>query len=133
MKFILDTNVYIEAATSDIGWRRFEQTIIPMLPFVYISSVVVFELRLAGKGPNEEELLNRHIQSLTHVGRLVTPLFNDWLESAPFLENKKLRSQLCDTLIAYSARQIGAVLYTFDIKDFYPLSKKMDLPIKRPW
>src|SRR3989338_6551542 len=126
MKFILDTNVYIEAASSELGWKRFEKHILPLLPFVYLSSVVVFELSLAKKKAEDEVFLNHHIAAVQEVGRLVTPSFEDWKSTASFISGNKLRSQLCDVLIGCSARQIGAYLFTFDFKDFLPLSKKLN-------
>lgn len=36
MKFILDTNVYIEASKSATGWKAFEKVILPLLPFTYL-------------------------------------------------------------------------------------------------
>jgi predicted nucleic acid-binding protein len=133
VKFILDTNVYIEAASSDLGWKRFEQNILPLLPFVYLSSVVAFELLLAGRGENEEKLLAHHLDSMAKVNRLVAPAFEDWITAASAAKNKKLRSQLCDILIALSTRQIGAMLFTFNHKDFLPLSKKFSFRLKEPW
>lgn len=131
MKFILDTNVYIEA-TSESGWRQFEKVIIPILPFVYLCSVVSFELAQAGK-EREEELLSHHIKALERVGRVITPSFDDWLNSAIFTRQKKRKSDLCDVLIAQCARSIGAVVFTFNFKDFLPLSKILGFQIRKPW
>ena len=132
MKIILDTNVYIEAASSELGWKRFEKHVFPLLPFVYLSSVVIFELSLAKKRAEDEVFLDHHIAAIQEVGRLTTPSFEDWKVAAKFSAGK-LRSQLCDILIGCSARQIGALLLTFDFKDFLPLSKKLNFQIKRPW
>ena len=133
MKFILDTNVYIDAALSDVGWKRFEKHIIPLLPFIYLSSVVFFELGLSASEKKSELLLKSHIETLEKVGRLVTPTFDDWITSSQMVGNKELRSYLCDVLIGCSVRRIGAVLFTFDKKDFAPLSKQLGFEIKQPW
>ena len=132
MKFLLDTNVYVEAAALHSTWQKFEKTIVPILPFVYLSSVVVFELSISSK-QKTENLINAHVASLKKVGRIVTPTNEDWCQAASLMKGKKLRSQLCDVLLAQCARQIGAVLFTFDVKDFNFLSKKLHFSIQRPW
>ena len=133
MKFILDTNVYVSAASSELGWKRFEKHVFPLLPFVYLSSVVVFELSLAKKKIEDQVFLNHHIAAVQEAGRLVMPSFEDWKDAASLASGNKLRSYLCDILIGYSARHIGAYLLTFDFKDFIPLSKKLNFQMKRPW
>lgn len=132
MKFLLDTNVYIEASSSLESWKKFEQVVIPILPFVYFSAVVGFELGLSGQGRYEEELLDRHIEALTRVDRLITPDFQDWRKAISLIR-KNIRSELCDVLIALSARKAGALLFTFDYKDYLPLSRHLNITIKKPW
>ena len=132
MKFLLDTNVYIEAASSAKAWHHFEKTIITILPFIYLSSVAAFELGLASK-KQHPSLLYHHIESLEKVGRWVSPTFQDWITASDISHPNKLRSQLCDILIAQCAKRIGAVLFTFDFKDFLPLSKKQGFQIRKPW
>ena len=127
MKVILDTNVYIDATRSELGWKRFEKHIIPCLPFIHLCSVVAFELKCAQRKKEDELLLFRHIESLEKVGRLITPTFEDWTLAS------KLRSSLCDVLIGCCARRIGAMVLTSDFKDFLPLAKALGFEIKRPW
>ena len=133
MKFLLDTNVYIEAASSVSMWKKFEENIIPLLPFTYLSSVVIFELGLASHFRDDEKLLRSHIQALEKVRRLVNPSFQDWSAASQFMHGRKKRSELCDVLIGCCAKNIGAILFTFDFKDFLFLSKRIGFKIKRPW
>lgn len=133
MKLILDTNVYIEASLSQEKWKLFEQHVIPFLPFVHLSAVVAFELSLSQKKDQTYFLLKQHIESMKKVERWITPLFDDWLIASRFLKEKKLRSQLCDALIGCSARRIGAVVLTLNMKDFLPLSKAIDFQVRLPW
>ena len=133
MKFLLDTNVYIEASSSVEKWNTFQDVIIPLLPFTYLSSVVAFELKLASRSEMNEKILINHIQALEKVGRLMNPNFQDWVMASEYMKNRKFRSDLCDVLIGCSARRIGALLFTFDFKDFTFLAKRIGFKIIRPW
>lgn len=132
MKFLIDTNVYIETSKSELNWKKFEINLLPLLPFVYLSSVVAFELKLSG-GHEEEVSIQKHIHALENVKRVITPTFDDWLSATQLIGGNSRRAYLCDVLIGYSARRLGAVLFTFDYKDFNSISKHIGFKIQKPW
>lgn len=81
---------------------------------------------------SKRELLDRHMEALTKVGRLLVPDFYDWRKAISFIK-KNTRSELCDILLALSVRKIGAIFFTFDYKDFLSLSKSLNITIRKPW
>ena len=46
MKYLLDTNVYLEAFRSQAKRNQFRQSFFPLLPATYLSAVVAYELNV---------------------------------------------------------------------------------------
>lgn len=46
MKFVVDTNVYVEACRFDDTRARFRATFFPLPPATYLAAVVAYELRV---------------------------------------------------------------------------------------
>ena len=50
MKYLLDTNIYIEACRSEKERARFRTTYLPLLPAIFLSTVVAYELYVNAQG-----------------------------------------------------------------------------------
>lgn len=50
MKYLLDTNIYIEACRSEEKRARFRAIFFPLLPATFLSTVVAYELYVNAQG-----------------------------------------------------------------------------------
>jgi predicted nucleic acid-binding protein len=143
VKYLLDTNVYIEACRSEESRKQFGKTFFPLLPFTFLSATVAYELSVNAADPRTRELITDFVGRLDRVGRTVTPIFSDWLEASEIMtriakSEKSWRSKLPqlqnDILIALSARRIGATLLTYNRDDFLLIRrhKHFSLRILKP-
>jgi predicted nucleic acid-binding protein len=127
VKYLLDTNVYIEACRSEERRVQFRKAFFPLLPFTFLSATVAYELAANASDQNTRELITDFAGRLERVGRTVTPIFSDWIEASEIMtriaqNEKSWRSKLPqlqnDILIALSARRIGATVLTYNREDF---------------
>jgi predicted nucleic acid-binding protein len=125
-KVVFDTNVYIEAIQGGPPSQAY-QHILAALPRTYLSAVVVQELTTGALDTVGERLVGRFIQRTEQTGRIVTPTYADWKEAGMVLarigrrepgQRTRIPRLVNDVLLALSARQIGATLYTFNREDF---------------
>ncbi|MFQ5949247.1 MAG: PIN domain-containing protein [Nitrospiria bacterium] len=122
---LLDTSVYIENFRSG----RFTRNLLRAPWIIRCSAVVLHELRRGARTPLER----RFVSDLARKVRIITPTEHHWIESGRILsviERKKgyhankLRDLAFDTLIALSAREIGATLITCNRDDFEEIRKE---------
>ena len=127
MKYLLDTNVYLEAVRSEDKQARFRKTFFPLLPATFLSAVVAYELSVNAQDRRTPSLLREFIHPMERTGRVVAPTFDDWLKASAVMSavgergrawRSKLPGLLNDILIALCARQIGALLFTYNREDF---------------
>jgi predicted nucleic acid-binding protein len=127
MKYLLDTNMYVDAARSPSRRDRFRSTFGPLLHATYLSAVVAYELLVNSADRDSRGLVEAFIGPLQRTGRVVTPTFDDWTEAAALAAvvhardrawRSKLPALLNDILIALSARRIGAMVVTRNRADF---------------
>jgi predicted nucleic acid-binding protein len=142
-KFVLDTNCFIDASRTDAGANAFAQFCARAAPSLYLSTVVGAELR-AGASVNDRRTLDRRV-FLPYVrrGRLVNPSAAAWealgTTLARLVEDEGLvigeirRSFTFDILIAWSCREIGAVLVSSNVKDLSRIAKVFAFDFVRPY
>ena len=127
MKYILDTNLYVDASRSIASHEQFRTTFAPLLPATYLSAVVAHELLRDTSDRRALANVREFLNPLERTGRIVTPTFNDWVEAAAVVTTietrdrnwrSKLPTLLNDILIALSARRVGAVVVTRNRADF---------------
>jgi predicted nucleic acid-binding protein len=136
---LLDTNVYLFAMKSDEGARFFERHYLPLAFRSYLSSVVVEELYAGALDSGAIRLVERYVGALERAGRIVTPTFHDWKEAGKLVaritwrepgRKRKIQQMLNDILLVFSARRIGADLFTFNEDDFELIRRHKPFSLK---
>ncbi len=132
-KLLLDTNVYV-------GWLNhgLHETLVVGPGFVrYLSSVVQMELRVGAATRPARRLLDQLVRAHAAAARLVapsTPVFDEagLVLRALRMAGREVRraSLVNDVLIALSARQLGATLYTADAEDFTAIRRVRDFGLE---
>jgi predicted nucleic acid-binding protein len=93
----------------------------------YLSGVVVQELHAGARDAGAVRLVERVAGVLERAGRIVTPTFADWKEAGRLVariarrdrgRGPRPRQILNESLLALSAKRIGAELFTFNRGDF---------------
>jgi predicted nucleic acid-binding protein len=136
---LLDTNVYLFAMKSDEGADLFERRFLPLTFQTALSSIVVEELYAGALDARGIRLVERHVGALERAGRVVTPTFQDWKEAGKLVaqitrkepgRKPKIQQMLNDILLAFSARRIGADLFTFNRDDFELIRRHRPFSLK---
>lgn len=139
MKYLLDTNIYLDAFRSQQKKEQFRKLFFPLLPSTFFSAVVAYELHINAWDGRTREALGEFIRPLERAGRVVTPSFDDWVEASTIvteIERKdrswrsKIPALLNDILIALCARQIGAILITKNRDDFRLIRRHKDFQLR---
>ncbi len=127
MKYLSDTNVYLEACHSEEAKARFRDTFYPLLPATVLSAVIAHELNVDAQDRGTRSLLQDFIGPMERTGRLVSPTYEDWLKASEVVTaiersdrawRSKLPALLNDILMALCARQVGAMVITYNRGDF---------------
>jgi predicted nucleic acid-binding protein len=139
LKYLLDTNVYLEAVRSEEARAQFRKTFFPLLPPTYFSAVVSYGLGVNAQNRRTRTLLQDFVRPMERTGRVVTPEFDDWglasevvtaIEANEKSWRSKLPALLNDILIALSARRIGATLLTYNRDDFRLIRRHTDFSLR---
>jgi predicted nucleic acid-binding protein len=139
VKYLLDTNVYLEAVRSEEKKTQFRRTFFPLLPATFLCSVVAYELYVNAQNRPTRSLVGEFIRPMERTGRVVTPTFEDWVEASAVVDaieekdrgwRSKLPALLNDILIALCARRIGATLLTYNQDDFRLIRRHKDFSLR---
>ena len=139
MKYLLDTNVYLEAVRSEESRARFRRAFFPLLPATFLSAVVAYELNVDARDRRTRSLIRDFIRPLERAGRLVSPVFQDWADASEVVTaieerdkgwRSKLPALLNDVLIVLCARRIGATLLTYNREDFRLIHRHRDFSLR---
>lgn len=139
MKYLLDTNVYLEAFRSEEKGAQFRAVFFPLLSATFLSAVVAYELSVDARDRRTRILLREFLHPMERTGRMVAPTFRDWTDAADIvtlIEKKdrgwrsKLPALLNDVLIAQCARRIGATVITYNRADFLLIHRRADFSLR---
>jgi predicted nucleic acid-binding protein len=132
-KLILDTNVYIEW----LNQRLYEGLVLGPGFVRYLSSVVVTELRAGAITHAARRQLDQLIRAHATAGRLVAPSPREFDDAGVVLRALRSAGQeirraslVSDLLIALTARQMGATVYTNDTADFEAIRRIRDFSLR---
>lgn len=140
-RVLFDTNVYIRAIRAGPEDETY-QLLFSALPNTYLSAVVVQELHAGALDSFGERLVEKFVQHTEKTGRIVIPTYRDWKETGRILarisrkepaQRTRISRLVSDVLLAMSAVQTGAILFTFNGDDFRLIAryKQFSLEILR--
>jgi predicted nucleic acid-binding protein len=128
-KFVLDTQIFINAFRDRAANEALQQFHRNYAPFEYLSAVVAQELRAGAVQPAATKALEQHVLSIfQRTSRVITPSADAWHRSGDVLaaiartEGLELRrvskAFSNDVLLAVSCGEAGCVLITENVRDF---------------
>lgn len=143
-KYVLDTNLYVNAFRSEEGARELERYFTAFTPNTYLSSVVFHELLVGATSPSKVRQIREDLLGpLTRAGRVITPSHSGWEQAGSSIaamarkESRELRSVpkslVNDFLLAASCRESGATLVTDNTADFKLIRKYLTHEYVEPW
>ncbi len=131
-KLLIDTNIYIDFLRRDAYSEIISNIYAYETPGIYFSSVVIQELLIGAIGKEGRKNVETLYLPFENMGRIVTPTHNNWKEAGNLLSRLRIRRKdlkdkipalINDTLIAMSAKSIGATVYTSNVTDFQTIRK----------
>lgn len=143
-RYVVDTNLYIEASRSDEAADALKAFYARFLPFVHLHSVVAQELLAGACSPAlARDTRAKFIEPFEAVRRVVTPTHGTWKRAgeivAQLLRERKLSpggfapSFLNDCLIAASGREHGFIIVTRNQRDFDLIRTVEPVEVRQPW
>jgi predicted nucleic acid-binding protein len=143
-RFVIDTNLYVEADRELARAEELERFSTAYLPFIHFHAVVAQELLAGAIDRRREKLIEESlIQPFERRRRVLTPSFAAWKAAGRILSQlvqRKLmspggfkRSFLNDCVLAASCREVGATLVTLNRDDFALIAKVMRFEFTEPW
>ena len=130
---VFDTNVYVAAIREGVDGPAFPR-ISERAPRTFLASVVSAELRAGATDQTGRLAVRELVDQFDRLGRVVTPDARAWNLAGDVLGDirrrepglrAKILSLWNDALIALSARQIGAVIVTDNVRDFELLRRSV--------
>lgn len=134
LKKLIDTNIFIDR----FGNPDLYKEIFLSDGFVFLSSVVLMELRAGAHTKEAVNAIDDLGDFFKKVDRIVVPNLKDYEKAGKILSElqrikgydvKKSSSITNDCLIAASGRSIGAIIYTQNKKDFQAILDVFDFKV----
>jgi len=134
IKKLVDTNIFIDRFSDSALYRD----IFLSDGHVYLSAVVLMELRAGAHTKEAIRAVNELFEFFARVNRVITPALKDYERAGEIISNlqrskgydiKKAASITNDCLLATTARNIGATLYTQNKKDFLAIHDVFDFKV----
>jgi len=143
-KYVLDTNLYVQAFRSREQAALLERFYTAFTPQIHLHSVVLHELLAGANTSAKTRQIKREIaRPFERTARLITPTHQDWEVAAEILarmvreEALELRrtpkSLVNDALLAASCRTAGATLITDNARDFERIRHFIRFAFIPPW
>jgi predicted nucleic acid-binding protein len=143
-KFVLDTQLFIDAfrdPTANEALQRFHRG---FAPFEYLSVVVAQELRAGVRREQDRKALERNVLGVfERSGRTFAPSARAWHRSGDLLSDLARKEGLeigrvskafaNDVLLALSCRESGCVLVTGNDRDFSRIRRFISFMYVKPW
>jgi predicted nucleic acid-binding protein len=142
MRFVLDTQVYIEALRAPVGNAALGR-LHEIGSYIWLNAVVACEL-LAGMParegtPREVALMRRYLE----LGLVVVPSFTAWRRAGEAIaalhtrglidKQRVLKSFMNDLLIAASCAEEEITLVTKNTRDFALIAEEIPFRFTPPW
>jgi predicted nucleic acid-binding protein len=128
-KYVLDTQLYINAFRDPIANETLQRFHRAFSPFEYLSVIVAQELRAVVSKPSDRKALERSVlRVFERAGRTITPSPDAWHRSGDLFSEMARQESLevarvskafaNDLMLALSCRESGCVLVTEYVRDF---------------
>jgi predicted nucleic acid-binding protein len=141
-KFVLDTNCFVDASRDPDARVAFDMFCARAAPGLHLSAVVAAELR-AGTGQESSTLERLVLGPYVRRGRVISPSSKAWVALARTLATlvrreglvlaEVRRSFVFDILIAYSCREVGAVLVSANQRDLKRIARVFAFDFVAPY
>jgi predicted nucleic acid-binding protein len=143
-KFVLDTNLFIDAFRDPVANQALQDFHRAFAPFEHLSVIVAQELRAGVQRPRDRKALERNVLRLfERAGRTITPSADAWHRSGDLLAEMAKQDGLeiarlskafaNDVLLALSCREAGAILVTDNERDFKRIRRFVQFNFVKPW
>lgn len=143
-RYVLDTNLYIEAIRDRDAAEALGRFVSTRLPVIHLHAVVAQELLAGAVSARRARLVERGlVRPFEKRGRVVTPTFGTWKRAgsimARLVEAKRMspggfgRSFVNDCLLGASCREEGLTLITRNTRDFELIREVEDFDLVVPW
>jgi predicted nucleic acid-binding protein len=143
-KFVLDTQLFIDAFRDPAANEALQQFHRAFSPFAHLSVIVAQELRAGVRQPRDRKALERNVlRVFARAGRIITPSPDAWHRSGDLLSEMAMQPGLeiarvskafaNDLLLALSCRESGCVLVTENDRDFSRIRRCISFEYMKPW
>ena len=128
-RWILDTNVYIDAIRNETARAQLAEWQRRNAPFIYQHAVVIAELLMGARDTQTwRHWHERWIAPAERIGRIITPAYSTWLNASRIIarlsEKRHIqpgstaRGFFNDCVLAASAREHAFAIITWNTADF---------------
>ena len=143
-KYVLDTQLFINAFRDPVANEALQRFHRAFSPFEHFSVIVAQELRAGVRQPSDRKALERNVlRVFERAGRTITPSPETWHRSGDLLSEMAKQEGLevarvskafaNDILLALSCRESGCVLVTENDRDFSRIRRFTPFEYMRPW
>ena len=143
-KYVLDTQLFINAFRDPVANEALQQFHRAFSPSEHFSVIVAQELRAGVQRPHDRRALERNVLRVFHrANRTITPSADAWHRSGDLLAELVRKEGLeiarvskafaNDLLLALSCREAGCVLVTDNERDFQRIRRFVQFDFMKPW
>jgi predicted nucleic acid-binding protein len=143
-KYVLDTQLFINAFRDPIANQALQRFHRAFAPFEHLNAIVAQELRAGVRKPSDRKALERNVlRVFERAGRTVTPSPDVWHRSGDLFSEMAQQEGLevarvskafaNDVMLALSCRESGCVLVTENDRDFSRIRRFISFEYVKPW
>lgn len=143
-KYVLDTQLFIEAFRDRAANEALQAFHRVFAPFEYLSVIVAQELRAGIHRPQDRKALEKNVlRVFERANRTITPSADAWHRSGDLLAEMARTEGLevarvskafaNDVLLALSCREAGCALVTGNRRDFERIRQFVPFEFTQPW
>jgi predicted nucleic acid-binding protein len=143
-KYVLDTNLFINAFRDPQANEALQRFHRDFSPFEHFSVIVGQELRAGVRQPRDRKALERHVLRIfERANRTIAPSAGAWHHSGDVLSHMARKDGIeiarvskafaNDILLALSCRESGCVLVTENDRDFSRIRRFVAFEYVKPW
>jgi predicted nucleic acid-binding protein len=144
LKYVLDTQLFINAFRDPVANETLQRFHRAFAPFEYLSVIVAQELRAGVSKPSDRRALERNVlRVFERTGRTLTPSSDAWHRSGDLFSEMAQQEGLevarvskafaNDLMLALSCRESGCVLVTDNVRDFSRIRRFISFEYVKPW